>query len=208
MLVIGLTGNIAAGKSSVARHFAEWGATLIDADALARKAVAPGTPALRAIKARWGTAVLGPDGALDRAALRRIVFADPAERSALDAMVHPDVARLRAAAVAAARAREERVVVCDIPLLFEAGLTDTVDAIVLVDAPRAVRLARIMHDRGLSADEAAAMIDAQWHSEPKRARADWIIENDGTTAELEARARAVFNALTARAASAGSSTDR
>ena len=201
MLVIGLTGNIAAGKSSVARHFAEWGATLIDADALSRKAVAPGTPALRSIKARWGAAVLGPDGALDRAALRRVVFADAAERAALDAMVHPEVARLRAAAVGAARAREERLVVCDIPLLFEAGLTDTVDVIVLVDAPRAVRLARLLHDRGLSEAEAAAMIDAQWPSGPKRARADWIIENDGTTAELEARSRTVFNALTARAAS-------
>ena len=200
MLVIGLTGNIAAGKSSVARHFAEWGATLIDADALARKAVAPGTPALRAIKARWGSAVFGPDGTLDRAALRRIVFADAAERAALDAMVHPEVARLRAAAVAAAREREERLVICDIPLLFEAGLTDTVDAIVLVDAPRAVRLHRLMRDRGLVEAEAAAMIDAQSPSEPKRARADWIIENDGTTAELEARARTVFNALTARAA--------
>ena len=202
MLVIGLTGNIAAGKSSVARHFAEWGATLIDADALARKAVAPGTPALRAIKARWGAAVLGSDGALDRAALRRIVFADAAERGALDAMVHPEVARLRAAAVGAARAREEKVVVCDIPLLFEAGLTDTVDAIVLVDAPRAVRLHRLMRDRGLGDAEAAAMIDAQWPSEPKRARADWIIENDGTTAELEARARTVFSAVTTRAARA------
>lgn len=199
MLVIGLTGNIAAGKSSVARHYAEWGATLIDADALARKAVAPGTPARRAIKARWGAAVLGPDGALDRAALRRIVFADATERAALDAMVHPEVARLRAAAVAAARAREEKVVICDIPLLFEAGLTDTVEAIVLVDAPRAVRLHRLMRDRGLDETEAAAMIDAQWPSEPKRARADWIIENDGTTAELEARARTVFSAMTARA---------
>lgn len=204
MLVTGLTGNIAAGKSSVARHFAEWGATLIDADALARKAVAPGTPALKAIKARWGAVVLGPDGKLDRAALRRIVFADAAERAALDAMVHPEVARLRAAAVAAARAREERLVVCDIPLLFEAGLTDTVDVIVLVDAPRDVRLARLLHDRGLSAAEAAAMIDAQWPSGPKRLRADWVIDNDGTTAELEARARTVFNALTARAANTAS----
>lgn len=201
MLVIGLTGNIAAGKSSVARHFAEWGATLIDADALARKAVAPGTPALRAIKARWGAAVFGPDGALDRAALRRVVFADAAERAALDAMVHPDVARLRAAAVGAARAREERLVVCDIPLLFEAGLTNTVDVIVLVDAPRATRLQRLMRERGLDQAEAAAMIDAQWPSEPKRARADWIIENNGTTAELKAHARTVFNAVMARTAS-------
>ncbi|MEK7381819.1 MAG: dephospho-CoA kinase [Elusimicrobiota bacterium] len=86
MLLIGLTGNIAAGKTAVSRHFAAWGATLIDADALSREAVAPSTPALRAIAARWGAAMLSPDGALDRAALRRVVFADPVERAALDAV--------------------------------------------------------------------------------------------------------------------------
>ena len=92
--------------------------------------------------------------------------------------------------------------VCDIPLLFEAGLEDTVAGIVLVDAPRAVRLERLMRDRGLDAAAAAAMIDAQWPSERKRARADWIIDNAGTLAELEARARVVFDAISARAASA------
>ncbi|MEK7239604.1 MAG: dephospho-CoA kinase [Gemmatimonadota bacterium] len=202
MLLIGLTGNIAAGKTAVARHFEAWGATLIDADALAREAVAPGTPALRAITARWGPAVLAPDGSLDRAALRRVVFADPAERAALDAIVHPEVARLRDLAVATARARGDRLVVCAIPLLFETGLENTVAGIVLVDAPRALRLERLMRDRGLDAAEAAAMIDAQWPSERKRARADWIIDNAGTPSELEARARVVFDELAARAGSA------
>lgn len=200
MLLIGLTGNIAAGKTAVARHFAAWGATLIDADELAREAVAPGTPALRAITGRWGAAVLAPDGSLDRAALRTVVFADPAERAALDAIVHPEVAWRRDAAVAAAAARGDRLVVCDIPLLFEAGLENTVAGIVLVDAPRAVRLERLMRDRGLDAAAAGAMIDAQWPSERKRARADWIIDNTGTLAELEARAREVFDAITARVA--------
>lgn len=200
MLVIGLTGNIAAGKSTVARHFAAWGGTLIDADVLAREAVEPGTPALAAIVARWGDGVLAPDGSLDRAALRERVFADPAERAALSAIVHPEVARRRDAALAAARTRGERLAICDIPLLFEAGLVDTVDMIVLVDAPRPVRLQRIMRDRGLSAAAAEAMIDAQWPSEQKRARADWVIDNDGTPAALEARARAVFAELNARAA--------
>ncbi len=201
MLVIGLTGNIAAGKSSVARHFAAWGATVVDADALARTAVEPHTPALRAITARWGGGVLAADGSLDRAALRRGVFADPVERAALDAIVHPEVARLRAEAVAAAAARGDRLVVCDIPLLFEAGLTGTVDVIVLVDAPSDQRLARLVRDRGLSADEAAAMMEAQWPSARKRARADWVIDNDGTPDALEARACVVFDALEARAAS-------
>jgi dephospho-CoA kinase len=202
MLVIGLTGNIAAGKSTVARLFAAWGAPVVDADVLAREAVAPGTPALAAIVERWGAAMLAPDGSLDRAALRTVVFADPYARAALDAIVHPEVARRRDAAVAALAAEGAALVICDIPLLFEAGLADTVDAIVLVDAPRELRHTRLMRERGLGADAAAAMIEAQWPSERKRARADWIIENDGTPAALEIRARDVFNALRSRAVSA------
>jgi len=197
MRVIGLTGNIAAGKSSVARLFAAWGATLVDADQLARDAVAPGSPAMEAIVARWGAGLRQPDGTLDRAALRRIVFADPAERAALDAIVHPEVGRRRDAAVAAAGARGDRLVVCDIPLLFEAGLEGTVDAVVLVDAPRAVRHARLIRDRALSPAEADAMIGAQWPSGQKRGRAQWVIDNDGSPDELAARARAVFDALLA-----------
>ena len=202
MLVIGLTGNIASGKSTVARHFAAWGATVVDADRLARDAVAPGTPALAAIAARWGPAVLAADGSLDRAALRRVVFADPDERAALEVIIHPEVALRRAGAVAAAARRGDPLVICDIPLLFEAGLTGTVDAVVLVDAPAAVRLVRLMRDRGLDADEAAAMIAAQWPSGPKRAGADWVLDNAGTLAELEAHARTVFKTLRARAVSA------
>ncbi|MHB8838602.1 MAG: dephospho-CoA kinase, partial [Gemmatimonadaceae bacterium] len=189
MLVIGVTGNIAAGKSSVARRFAQWGATLVDADQLAREAVAPGTPALRAIAARWGPAILQADGSLDRAALRRVVFADPAERAALDAIVHPEVGLLRVEALAAAARRGDRLVICDIPLLFEAGLEMTVDGVVLVDAPRDVRRARLARDRHLSPADAEAMMDAQWPSERKRPLADWVIENDGTPDELERRAR-------------------
>ena len=184
MLLIGLTGNIAAGKTAVSQHFEAWGATLIDADALSREAVAPGTPALRAIAARWGAAVLSLDGSLDRAALRRVVFADPLERAALDAIIHPEVARRQDAAVAAAANRGARLVVCVIPLLFEAGLEESVDGIVLVDAPRELRRERLMRDRGLDAAAAEAMIDAQWPSERKRARADWIVDNRGTPAEL------------------------
>lgn len=202
MFVIGLTGNIAAGKSSVARRFAAWGATLIDADVLAREAVAPGTPALAAIVARWGAGMLAGDGSLHRDALRRVVFADAAERAALDAIVHPAVGRLRADAVADAAVRGERLVVCDIPLLFEAGLDASVDAIVLVDAPDDVRRARLVRDRGLTAADADAMMTAQWPSARKRPRADWIIDNAGTPADLEVRARDVFNAIRQRAVSA------
>lgn len=199
MLLIGLTGNIAAGKSTVSRLFTGWGATVIDADELARQAVAPGAPALDALVARWGPSMLLADGTLNRAALRHIVFGDAAERAALDAIVHPAVARLRAAEVAAAEARGDRLVICDIPLLFEAGLTTSVSGIVLVDAPVAVRRARLVRDRGLEADEADAMINAQWPSEAKRPRANWVIENNGTPAQLEKRARAVYDELVAHA---------
>jgi dephospho-CoA kinase len=201
MLVVGLTGNIASGKSTVAARLAELGATVIEADLLAREAVRPGTPALAAIRDRWGEVVLAPDGSLDRAALRRIVFADPAARRALEAIVHPAVHRLRETHMAAARGRGAHLVVCDIPLLFEVGLEGTVDRIVLVDAAPATRRERLMRDRGLPAAEAEAMIAAQAPAESKRARADLVIDNDGDWAHTEAQVeRAVreFERRTAR----------
>jgi dephospho-CoA kinase len=168
---------------------------LVDADLLAREAVAPGSPALAAIVARWGPSILTDAGTLDRAALRRIVFSDPAERAALDAIVHPEVARRRDTAVAAAEATGAELVVCDIPLLFEAGLEDTVDAVILVDAPVAVRRERLIRDRGLAPAEADAMIAAQMPSELKRARADYIIENTGTREALAAQVDALWISL-------------
>lgn len=192
MLTFGLTGNIASGKSAVAARLAALGAPVVDADILAREAVEPGRPALAAIRARWGDAVLRRDGSLDRAALRRIVFVDPVERAALDAIVHPAVARLRHAAVETARRRGEPLLVCDIPLLFEAGLEREVDRIILVDAPEAVRRERIVRDRGLAAAEADAMIAAQWPAAAKRARADRVIDNDGTLEALDARVEALW----------------
>jgi dephospho-CoA kinase len=195
MRIIGLTGNIAAGKSAVAARLSALGAHLIDADLLAREAVAPGSPALAAIVARWGPALLTAAGTLDRAALRRIVFSDAAERAALDAIVHPEVARRRDTAVAAAEAAGAELVICDIPLLFEAGLEDTVDAIILVDAPEAVRRERLIRDRGLSPAEADAMIAAQMPSALKRARADYIIENSSSREALAAQADALWHSL-------------
>ncbi|MFI5246774.1 MAG: dephospho-CoA kinase, partial [Gemmatimonadales bacterium] len=139
MLVVGLTGNIGSGKSTVARMLEARGVPVIDADVLAREAVRPGSAALLAIVARWGPGMLAADGSLDRAAVRRLVFANADERRALDAIVHPHVKNERDALLAAARARGDRVVVCDVPLLFEAGLESEFDVILLVDAPRAAR---------------------------------------------------------------------
>lgn len=185
MRVIGLTGNIASGKSVVADMLARHGATIVDADVLSREAVTPGTPALDAIVARWGPSVLSPEGTLDRAALRNIVFSERSDLDALNEIVHPEVMRLRQAAVEAARANGDRVVVCVVPLLFERHLVEDFDTIVLVDAPRPLRLERIVRDRGLEEADAMDMIAAQMPAELKRARADWVIENSGSIEDLE-----------------------
>jgi dephospho-CoA kinase len=195
MLLVALTGNIASGKSTVARLLVEHGATLIDADVLARDAVRNGSPGYDAIVGRWGIAVLQPDGALDRGALRRRVFDRPDELHELNAIVHPEVERKRADLVAEARARGDRVVVCDIPLLFENNLVDSFDRIILADAPRPIRLERLVRDRGLRETEAMAMIAQQMPADLKRARADFVIDNDGTRQALAKRVDEVWHAL-------------
>lgn len=195
MILIGLTGNIASGKSEVARMLAEHGATIIDADVLAREAVQPETQALRDIVKRWGKEIIAEDGSLDRAALRQIVFADQNELDALNRIVHPGVTRLRDREVAAARQRGDEIVICVIPLLFERNLVEEFDAIVLVDAPRPLRLERLVSARGLDETEAMNMIAAQMPAELKRARADFVIENTGTLADLEREVDALWSSL-------------
>jgi dephospho-CoA kinase len=195
MLLVGLTGNIGSGKSTVDQLLSERGATIIDADVLSRRAVEIGTPAYKSIVERWGTSILGPDGMLDRGALRRIVFSEPAELEQLNTLVHPEVERMRAELVEAARVRGDKLVVCDVPLLFERKMTDLFDRIVLVDAPRPVRLERLVRERGLRETEAMDMIVAQMPAELKRARADFVIDNIGTLTQLDARVAEVWGAL-------------
>jgi dephospho-CoA kinase len=192
VLKVGLTGNVASGKSSVARVWRGLGATVIDADLLAREAVAPGTPGLRRIVEAWGEAVLDADGALDRAAMREIVFRDETARQRLEAIVHPEVARLRDAAVAAAARAGESIVVSDVPLLFEAGLAGRFDLVVLVDAPEPIRLERMIRDRGMAEATARRIIAAQMPAERKRERADRVIDNSGSMESLESAARAAW----------------
>jgi dephospho-CoA kinase len=199
MVSVALTGNIGAGKTTVAGLFRGWGATIIDADQLVREAQAPGQPALARIAARFGSRVLRTDGTLDRGALREAVFADPAALADLNRIVHPEVHRRRQELLAQARARGDRIVVSDIPLLFEADDPGAFDVVVLVDAPEAVRRARLLAARALSPLEADRMMAAQEASARKRERSDYVIDNDGDLSALERAAAAVWQALLARA---------
>jgi len=195
MIRIGLTGNIASGKSEIAKMLADRGATVIDADLLAREAVQPETQALKDIVKRWGKDVLKKDGSLDRAALRQIVFADQSELDALNRIVHPGVTRLRDREIALARERGDPIVICVIPLLFERNIVDEFDAIVLVDAPRPLRLERLVATRGMEATDAMNMIASQMPAELKRARADYVIENNGSIQDLERDVDALWSSL-------------
>jgi dephospho-CoA kinase len=204
MLNVAFTGNIAAGKSTVVDLFRRWGATIVDADALAREAQAPGSEALAAIAGRFGADVLAPDGSLDRAALRGKVMGDNEALTALNAIVHPAVQRRRAELQRAARERGDALLVNDIPLLFEVLDPAQFDVIVLVDAPVAVRRTRLRALRGLSSQDSDRMIAAQMSSERKRAQSHHVLENAGTLAELETQARALFLVLRRQAAGGGS----
>jgi dephospho-CoA kinase len=189
---VGLTGGIGAGKSAVAAIFARLGAFVIDTDALAREAVAPGSEALSEIAARWPSAVKG--GALDRDALAEIVFRDPAERERLNGLLHPRIREL--AAERESGAGPGQPIVHVVPLLFETGYDSLVDKSVLVAAPLERRIARVLERDGASESETRARAAAQIAPEAARARADYVIDNDGTLEQLEARTRAVYEALT------------
>jgi dephospho-CoA kinase len=195
---VALTGNVASGKSAVADVWRRAGAVVVDADDLARDAVAPGTQALRRIEQQFGRAVLDPAGHLDRAALRQVVFADEPRRRELEAIVHPEVERLRQEQERKAVAAGARLVVHAIPLLFETEMDDRFDVIVLVDAAESVRRERIVSTRGLSPVEADAMMAAQMPAERKRGRAHFVIDNNGNLAELEDVAEQVWAQILAQ----------
>ena len=187
---IGLTGGIGAGKTAVAQRFAELGALVVDADALAREVVAAGTPGLAAVVGEFGPGVLRPDGGLNRAALGRLVFADEDRRARLNSIVHPLVRRRAAELVAAAPAGT--VVVQDVPLLVETGQADRFDLVVVVEAPAELRAARLARDRGMSAEEARSRMAAQATDGQRRAVADVVLVNDGDLDRLRAEVDRVW----------------
>jgi dephospho-CoA kinase len=182
MLRVGLTGGIGSGKSTASRRLAELGAVVIDSDTLAREVVAPGTPGLHAIRTAFGSGVIAPDGSLDRPALGAIVFADAELRAVLNGIVHPLV-RARAASIAAA-APAESVVVQDVPLLVETGMTQDFDIVLVVDAPDDERIARLAESRGMSAEDARARMAAQATRDDRLAAADFVLDNSGSLEDL------------------------
>ena len=185
MLWVGLTGGVGAGKSTAARALRELGAVVVDADAIAREVVAPGTSGLAAVVREFGDAVLAPDGSLDRPALGRVVFGDPARRLALEAITHPLVLERTEALVAAAvEADPAAVVVHDIPLLVELRRGDRYHLVLAVMADEEVRLRRLVEGRGMAEDDARARIAAQADDDARRAAADVLLAGGGSPEAL------------------------
>lgn len=182
---VGLTGGIGSGKSEVSRLLAEHGATVIDADALAREVVAPGSPGLAQVVAEFGPRVLRADGGLDRTAMAAQIFADPNARARLEAIIHPLVRARAADLESAARVADPHaVVVHDIPLLVETGQQDTFDLVVVVDVPTPTQVERLVAKRQMPEAEARSRIAAQASRDERLAVADVIIDNSGTLDDL------------------------
>jgi dephospho-CoA kinase len=185
VLVVGLTGGIGSGKSTVARLLADKGAVVIDADRLAREVVEPGTEAYRRVVERFGPGVVAPDGTLDRPALARIVFADPEARRDLERITHPAIGA-RMAERMAELSGTDAVVVLDVPLLVESGRTD-VAGVIVVDCPEEVAVERLVAQRGMDPVDARRRMAAQASREERLARADFVIDNSGSPEELRAQ---------------------
>lgn len=196
MVLAALTGGIATGKSYCLGRFASFGVPVIDADKLARDAVAPGTPGLSAVVARFGPSVLKPDGTLDRSALARIVFSDRRARADLEAIVHPDVYR-RIREWAVNLPPYTRVAIPDIPLLFETGHEHDFDNVIVCACEPEEQIRRLIARDGLSDADARARLAAQWPIEDKVVRGDYVIRTDGSYADTDRQIRDVLDRLNA-----------
>lgn len=185
MRLIGLTGGIGTGKSTVARMLVAHGAALIDADVLAREAVEPGTPALAEIAAEFGPRVIRADGTLDRAALGAIAFADPERRRRLEQITHPRVGALMQERIMAALSGPAPLVVVDVPLLFEGSRQGLFEGVLVVYAPPQAQLQRLVERDGWNAEEARQRVESQMPVEEKRRLATWVIDNSGSVEDTQ-----------------------
>lgn len=202
-MILGLTGNIAAGKSRVAREFTRLGATVVDADLLAREAVEPGTVTLERLVDRFGGAILNADGQLDRPTLAAIVFADEGARADLNAIVHPAIAALSRQRLSELRSDPGiPLIVYDAPLLLEAGADKRVDQVLVIRIDESVQRQRLQQRDQLSAEEVQQRIDAQMSQEEKLKRADYVIDNSGSVADMRSQVEALWRQLTGEVSSA------
>ena len=199
MLVVGLTGGIGSGKSTVARMLEERGAVVIDADDLARKAVEPGSHGYAQVLRRFGPPVVSLSGDLDRERLATIVFSDPEARRDLEAIIHPEVARLFLDAAEPYRATD-RIVVYAVPLLVESGLQGMFDAVVAISTDVDTRIGRLASDRGMAEEEVRGRIAAQLPDEERESAATHVLRNDGSIQQLEAEVGRLWADLGRRAA--------
>lgn len=195
MKLIGLTGGIASGKSTVAKILKRLGAAVVDADALAREVVEPGHDAWKDIVEAFGAEVLQPDRTLDRQKLRATIFNNPAARKKLEAIIHPRVRALAEERIHQHAAAGYEIVVYEVPLLFEGNLQEWLRPVVLVACDLNIQIRRLQERDGLSVEAAQKHIDAQMSLAKKRLFADYVIENDGTLADLERKVQAVFNKI-------------
>lgn len=196
VIIAGLTGGIASGKSTVSRFLADAGAQVIDADIIAREVVKPGTRGFHAIIASFGRAILLPDGNIDRKRLGEIIFNDTDKKARLDAIVHPLVFERSAEMIAQiAPQTPDAVVIMDIPLLLEAGMGSDLDEVIVVYVPEAIQLKRLMNRDGIDKQAAMARIRSQMPIEEKRRRATVVIDNSSTLSDTRRRAMTVFERL-------------
>ena len=196
MLKVGLTGGIASGKSTVSEAFARLGAKVLDADEVAREVVLPGKPAWTKLRHTFGSEFFHPDGRLNRSKLRRLVFADPEQRSRLNAIVHPEVMReIDFRFEQLTSSAEHAVVLVDIPLLIEVGVVHRFDKVVVVYANESVQVMRLMQRDGLSREEARQALSVQIDLREKAKKADFVISNSGTPGETQAQVEKVWQEL-------------
>lgn len=197
-MILGLTGGIATGKSTVTAMLRQRGYTVIDADQIAREVVEPGMPAYQAIAAHFGCKVFKSDGRLDRKKLAEIIFANQTERQALNEIIHPEIRRVMREQAQAAECSGQTVVFMDIPLLYESKLTHMVDKVVVVYADQATQRARLMERDELDEIQANRRLEAQLSIDEKKAMADYIIYNQGTRDETEKQVEALLASLQAQ----------
>lgn len=198
MLLVGLTGGLGVGKSTVARMLGERGAVVVDADDLAREALEPGTPGYEQVCDLFGRDILDEEGRIDRKELAERVFADEPKRRALESITHPEVFRLLAETVEAHRGADA-IVVFDAALIVETGFHSAVDVLLVVTAPEDMQVERVLRDRGMTEDEARARIAAQADPAAREALGDIVVRNDGDLVSLEREVDRAWEELSRRA---------